>query len=354
MTRLPKDVQAALDRLEPRLAAAIIEAFQNMTDAVAVQQVEVAIVSGNIEAAVNLLRISPEWFTPVHEALRAAMIEGGGIAAASIRIRDPYDGSRFVMGFDGRHVRAERWISEQSSRLISDVIEDQKEMARTAIRAGLERGRHPRTVALDIVGRVNRATGQRAGGYIGLDSQRQRIADIVLEGMKTPEGVRSLVTAHRDGRVSLKYRSVNKATANRIIAAYRRGDSVAPADIAISRRQLINKLMKDRADTIARTEQITAMRAGQIEGFAQLVDSGKVRDDQIVKGWSATMDTRTRPDHVEMDGKTVRGINTPFVMPDESKGQYPGDPALPGKHSINCRCWMEIRVRSDLMRYEDD
>ena len=93
------------------------------------------------------------------------------------------------------------------------------------------------------------------------------------------------------------------------------------------------------------------MRAGRREGFAQLVDSGKVLDSQIERTWSDTGDGRTRPDHRAMDGETVTGIDTPYTLPDGSRMMFPGDSSLgaPAHQTIKCRCWEQIRIKSNLL-----
>ncbi|AZV00271.1 phage minor head protein [Paracoccus kondratievae] len=340
--RLPKEILDALSQLEPRMAQAIIEAFQNMTDAVALQRAEAAILAGDMEAAIEALRISPEWFTRSNEALRQAFLEGGAIAVAAMRVRDPYDGTRFVLGFDGRHIRAEEWISTRSSRLIADIVEDQRQMAREVIRAGVEAGRSPRQVALDLVGRVNRATGKREGGFIGLTAQQARwVRNAEAQIRSMDAGY--LDRARRDKRYDAMVRK-----------AIKDGKQLSEADLRRVVSRYKDRLLKMRADAIARTETLNALRAGRHEGFKQLIDSGKVRADQVVVTWSATMDGRTRDTHRSMNGQKIR-MGQLFTSPSGAMFEYPGDVThgAPPEEIIQCRCIAEYRIRSDLMRYED-
>lgn len=337
--QLPPEVQRLLDRLEPELRAAFLEAIERINGSVEIARVEALIRAGRIDDAVAALNLDPSLFAGMHEAQRAALVAGGQLVLSGLRLRDPYDGTRFILGFDGRAVRAEAWAGQQSSRLITEVIEDQRSMAREVIRAGIEAGKNPRTVALDISGRMNRVTGKREGGFIGLTSQQARWA------LNAERQLRELDAGYFS-------RTLRDKRSDGVVArAIRDGKPLAEADI----RRLVNRykdrLLKMRADTIARTEALNALRAGRHEGFAQLIDSGKVRADQVTVTWSATMDGRTRDTHRAMNGQAVR-MGQLFTSPSGARFEYPGDVThgAPGDEVIQCRCLAEYRIKSDLMR----
>lgn len=54
------------------------------------------------------------------------------------------------------------------------------------------------------------------------------------------------------------------------------------------------------------------------------------------KRWLSTLDTRTRPDHVEADGQVV-SFGSAFTVGGYPM-QHPGDKAAPPKETVNCRC----------------
>lgn len=83
---------------------------------------------------------------------------------------------------------------------------------------------------------------------------------------------------------------------------------------------------KRRANVIARTETVSAMSYGKQTAAASL-------PFQMIKGWISIRDKRTRHSHVRMDGEKV-----PLAQPYSNDGMYPGDPDLPGKERIQCRC----------------
>ncbi len=95
-----------------------------------------------------------------------------------------------------------------------------------------------------------------------------------------------------------------------------------------------------RAQTIARTEVISASNEGAVLGANSTGLDYK-------KEWIAAIDSRTRSfdkgdrfDHIEMDGVTVEK-NEPFMTPGVNGREaldYPGDPNGSAGNVINCRC----------------
>lgn len=208
-------------------------------------------------------------------------------------------------------------------------------MAREALSVGAQLGKNPRTTALELVGRINRATNKREGGYIGLTSQQAqfvRSARLELSQLQEAYFNRTLRDKRYDGLVRKAIRS---------------GKPLNKVEIDLVAGRYSDRLLKFRADVIARTEMINSLRVARHEGFVQLVESGKVTDDQIERTWSATGDQRVREDHSEMDGQKVFGIAAPFVTPDGQKLLFPGDSSLGAEpnQTIQCRCFENVRVR---------
>ena len=343
MGLLPKEIEAALERLEPAIRKAFLEAIDQITSAAQLKRLVAAIEAGQIEEAIEALRIEQGFFSPLNDAIRQAYLDGGAIVLAGLRLKDPYSGDKFVLGFDVRAVRAERWVRDRSSDLIVEVIEDQKAMARSVIREAMERGQHPRATARALVGTMNYATGKREGGFIGLHSQ---FAGAVVNAEKELRALDAsyFTRERRDKRFD--------GTVRKAIEA---GEELSEADIRRIVQRYKDRLKALRGQVIARTESLNALRAGQFEGFQQLVDSGRVRADQITVTWSATMDSRTRHDHRHLNGATVR-MGEFFQPVVGVRMQYPGDlthssdaKALAGQ-VINCRCWPNWRIRYDEMR----
>lgn len=95
---------------------------------------------------------------------------------------------------------------------------------------------------------------------------------------------------------------------------------------------------KQAAIRNARTMVTGAENKGRMDSYQIAQDKGV----RIVKVWMATVDERTREEHIELDGQE-REIDEPF---ENSLGtiMYPGDPEADPGNVYNCRCTMITRV----------
>lgn len=324
-------IEELIAKFEPSIRDAFNEAIADITSQAEIGRIAALLDRGDIEGAIRAVNIDPVAFRGLDEAIRQAYI-GGGIAATSglPKLRD-IDGARLVIRFDARNPRAESWLTDHSSRSITRIVDDQRDAARRALTEGMARGDNPRKTALDIVGRINTATGRREGGIIGLTSPQERfVANARAElASGDPSQLRAfLERTRRDKRFD---RTILKAirdgkpldaeTVNRIVGRY--SDS----------------LLQLRGETVARTEAMASLNASQYEAMRQAIDSGAVSRQDVRRVWVATKDKRTRDTHRALDGESV-GIDQPF-----SNGlQYPGDPAGPVSEIVNCRCTMLMRI----------
>lgn len=96
-------------------------------------------------------------------------------------------------------------------------------------------------------------------------------------------------------------------------------------------------ITKRSADTIARTQMIAASNEASHKGATAFAQPGDLRR------WIATNDSRTRPDHRDMDGVEVP-FDEPFIVGGH-RAQFPGDRSLPPEQKIACRCsWVWVPV----------
>lgn len=84
--------------------------------------------------------------------------------------------------------------------------------------------------------------------------------------------------------------------------------------------------------TFARTAMTGAQNAGRIEAMHDAEDMGI----KVQKRWIATLDSRTRDTHAELDGQVV-DVDEPFTV-DGMEIMFPGDPNADPALVYNCRC----------------
>ena len=321
-------IKALLDRLEPEVRDAFIAAVMAARRAVDLGALEDALRTGDIERAVGLLTMNQSLLFPLDAALVGGFNSGGQM------VRESAARAGVIIGFDGRHVRAEQWAREHVGGLIREITEDQAAMARATIEALLSEGREPRSAALDLTGRMSQLSRQRTGGFIGLTDTQAGYA----RNMRTE--LENLSRAYFD-------RALSDRRFDRLVdRAIREGRPLAAADIDRITGRYRDRLLAHRGETIAQTESINALRAGRREGYRQAVDNGNISDSRLTRRWSATMDGRTRPDHQAMNDETVQGLESTWSLPDGSQMRFPGDTSLgaSAKQVVRCRCYEEYNV----------
>lgn len=94
------------------------------------------------------------------------------------------------------------------------------------------------------------------------------------------------------------------------------------------------KLLRQRAEMIARTETIAAANAGQQAAWDAAVEAGLLDPEDTGRIWQAAADTRVCPICDALDGQIV-GLHEPFITIEGEA--IDGPPAHP-----NCRCSVSL------------
>lgn len=333
-----------LEKFEPPIARAFLEAFANVRNQASVAQIAGLIEAGRADDIADALGINAARFAELTEQVRNAYVGGAkqGIKELPILYSDPLAlGStarraRVYVNFDLRNMRAERWLADESSKLVTEIVEDQRAAIRAAVSRGTSLGQNPRRTALDLVGRIG-TNGRRSGGVVGLTSQQEQFvsrARAELASGDPAQMKRYLGRTRRDKRLD--------GIVNRAIKAKK---PVSADDIEKMVGRYSDKLLQLRGENIARTEAITAFNEAREEAFRQAADTGAISPKNVKKVWSSTGDGRTRESHSALNGKEV-GLNDPFDSPTGAKMLHPGDTSLGagGEDVINCRCMVTYRV----------
>lgn len=334
MARKPSNrsrIEQLTEKWEPVVKAAFFAAITDIVSRAELNRIVERLEKGDIAGAIDAVHLDPAAFRALDTAITQAFDAGGASQIGALpTLRDP-QGNRFVVRWDARNVRAENWLRQHSSELITRITVDQRNAVQQVLMQGMVDGRNPRATALDIIGRVNRATGRRTGGIVGLSGPQSgavaKARSSLLSG--DLDGMRAyLLLKKRDHRFDsliekaiAEGRALDQDTVDRVIGRYS------------------DRLLQLRGETIARTETMGALNQSGIEAMQQAVDAGAVKADTVTKTWHTARDRRTRDSHAAIDRQVV-GMNGLF-----SNGlAYPGDPSGGAAEVANCRCWMETRI----------
>lgn len=121
--------------------------------------------------------------------------------------------------------------------------------------------------------------------------------------------------------------------------------STAQVDKLVERYRL--RASQSRAETIARTESLTALSVGQDLAIRTGQLTGAI-SNELMKKWEYAKDDRTRVSHIETG--ELNGwipINQPFVTP-LGPLMFPRDPSGTAANVINCRCRVKYSLPEDI------
>lgn len=306
---------------------AFLAAIGAVSDGALASELAEAIEAGRFDRVFALLNIAAPVFRPVTRAFESAYEKFAEWKSGTFPKRINTPSGSMMFRFDMTNERAERWLKEQSSGLITRVQDETRQNIRSIMTEGMQAGRNPRSVALDIVGRYDAATGKRIGGIIGLTRNQEtwvRSARLKLEQLDDTYFNMKLRDARFDDTVRKAIETGKPLPADTV-------------DKLITRYK--DNALKARAENIARTEMAQSLNQSEYEATKQAVDSGAIRPQAVTREWDSAGDSRVRPAHRVMDGQRV-GLDEAFTAPDGQKLMFPGDTSLGASLDLtnSCRC----------------
>jgi len=174
---------------------------------------------------------------------------------------------------------------------------------------------------------------------IGYDSQLELIFN--AEAKREIEVLRARDSEGRRATLELRglesFAGISKTHTERIMARITRGQKEGQSITNIM-RAVADELgtpgeLKGKAETIARTETLTAVSLGQ---SAAMTNAMEVIPG-LRKAWLSAGDARVRDSHQSVDRQVVKASKS-F----KNGLQYPRDTAGPPEETINCRCTMVL------------
>lgn len=307
----------------PLIEEAFNQSIRNASTALDFDALVAAIEANDLQRAFDQLRLNQAVLWPLDEAIRTAMFAG----AASVSIPRSIQGA---FSFNGRHPRAERIIAQTGARMVTEIGSPGFEPIRSIILQGQQEGIGAAKTARRLAGTINRNTGIREGGIMGLDGPRAERSARVREILNDPEQIRKYFKGDNP-----RYTSTDRRFDAAVRKAISEGRALDKTTIEKIAKAHDARLLKARGKAIAEHEAFTAQAQGRREAYAQLIESGKV--ESVDKRWDHNTLKNPRDDHQALEGKRV-SFNEEFVMADGTRMQMPHDVDAPARHTLGCRC----------------
>lgn len=308
---------AQYDRAERNISRAVVDAIVALQQRIDVREISRLLRAGDVAAAIRIVSeaqaaagLAPIVATATDQVVAA----GRAAVAASLTGHE--------VTFAITNPRTVAYLQASEFRLIRELTDTLRGAVAHVVRTGVEQGRNPLDVARDVRD-VGLTLTERQASYV-LNYRRQ------LETGSLDALAREL----RDRRFD---RAVQRAAES--------GKPLSAEQIDKMVERYRQRWIKHRAQTIARTESLRAVNAGNRLAWKQAVDAGTVAEDEVVRKWIFTHDSRTRDAHRAIPGMNAEGVglDEPFKTPDGPMME-PGDPSAPARATINCRCTTIIRT----------
>lgn len=297
-------LEKLLDQLSRSMRARIVRAVNRVTSPERMRRLAELLAQGNQDEA---LRMADELAQEVGAAGSRIYVTAGNATSSWLA-----SAAGVTVAFDVANPRALAWLEQQRFDLVEAITAEQREVLRQALLDGSRRGLNPRQQAAAL------------GDSLGLTRQQQAaVANyrrLLEQGSK-----RALARRLHDDKVT-DVRNLTPRQIDRLVASYRA------------------RMVRYRAEVVARTEALRAVNSGVSEMFRQAEDTGLI--EELSQKWHTARDARVRGHHRSMHGQ-IREIGEPFISGQGNRLLYPGDPSAPASDVVQCRCVVLTRFAVD-------
>lgn len=313
---LIEELLALLDNQSEKIKVAFMEFVNSVQSQNVVDELVKQLLEHTIENALEIIESYAEHFGTVITEVFNTVGEG-----TSRELSDLLPDIKLSISFNPTNPRAAEIIAESRTNLIRQLTAQQNAAVMQAIERGLTQG-----AGAQEIGRAIRNS-------IGLTSNQEAYVATYRRLLETRDA-RALERDLRDRRFDAQ-----------LTTAIRRDRPLTQRQIDTMVERYRARAVMMRADTIARTEALTAYSQAREEAVEQMVEQTGIARERVERFWNATHDDRVRGWHASMDGQT-RPIGVPFTDGLGNSLMYPGDPTAPAETRINCRCPLSFRIKA--------
>lgn len=228
-----------------------------------------------------------------------------------------------IVNFDSTNPRAVAAMQENQLRMVREFTQGQRLATMTAMTEGIAQGLNPKQQA--ILFRQS----------IGL-TQSQVEAVLNYKRLLESQSLEALSRELRDARFDQTVRR-----------AFGQGKALTQSQIDRMVERYYQRSVALRAETIARTEALSAVHTGVHEMYLQAVDGGLIEGDELTRTWLTSGLKNRRDSHIAMEGQE-RGLTDAFVSGLGNTLMHPGDMSAPAEDVANCVCTVTTRFTVDV------
>lgn len=321
--QLMDDLDAAARSIEPKIRDAFLFLAAQLQSLIDLQALVAAVEQRDIRKITEIVnqRAFQSAIDAFTESFEVGVQAGAAVVIENLPFLPDGAGNAISVRFNMTNPRTITFLERYRMDKIREISLETQEVIRQVSTDAIRAGRNPIDTARDI----------RAS--IGLTERQERAVANYRRALENLDGD-ALARRLRDKRFDPT-----------VARAIREGKPLSPEKLEKMVQRYREKYLKYRSETIARTESIRAIQAGQQLMWQQMVDNGDVPEKRVKRFWINTDDSKVRNSHSEIPrmNKDGVGLNEPFRSP-LGNIMFPGDPAASAANTINCRCTAITRL----------
>jgi hypothetical protein len=301
------ELDAYATRLEPKLRDAFQRAVAHLKTGASPELLAEVVRTNNPELLLQHLDLS-EFQALLREAVVGGAQRIPGLLSVNFNLFNPAVSTA---------------LRQSELKLVQNVSAELRAGVLHHLELGLRGGVHPTTTAIQL----------------------RPLVGMAPKDVQAVHNYRKLLSGGAKGqplKEALRRNTRDKRFDRSILRAAEAKSALTPDAIETHVKRFEEKLLKQRAETVARTESITALWKGGHLKWQQAIQEGKVQAHELRRFWHVAKDERVCPMCKPIPELNPEGVafHEPFVMPDGSTIMGPA--AHP-----NCRCVIFIRMVLD-------
>lgn len=304
------------DKYDLRIREALNIVWENVRRSESLANLEYIIETQGISGLLPILDTLPdELSAQLRPVIENAIAESGRVVVQVL----PKAAVTAPVVFSLVNPRVGAYINNYVGQMIREVSDETVKAVQIAVNQGVITGRNPRQIARDF------------RSSIGLTSRQEQTVQRLRAALEKGEAgyVNSLTTVTDSAKNAVSAGKLSESQIDKIV------------------EQTRLRYVKQRTETIARTESLRATSVGQDLAIREGQITGAI-SNELLKRWLYRHDTRTRDAHISA-GETNGWIpmNRAFTTP-LGPLMFPRDPNGSASNTINCRCRVQYSLPEDI------